>query len=69
MTKVVFEVEGMSCNHCRMSVEKALKAVTGVASAEVNLLKKTAAVSFDETVCNLPEMKAAIEEAGYDVVG
>lgn len=69
MTKVVFEVEGMSCNHCKMTVEKALKAVKGVAGAEVNLTKKTASVSFDETACSLPDMKAAIENAGYDVVG
>ena len=69
MTKVVFEIEGMSCNHCRMSVEKALKAVRGVASAEVSLTKKNAVVMFDEAVCALPELKAAVEDAGYSVVG
>ncbi|HDP77966.1 MAG TPA: copper chaperone, partial [Mesotoga infera] len=24
------EIEGMSCNHCRMRIEKALKAVDGI---------------------------------------
>ena len=69
MTKVLFEVEGMSCNHCKMNVEKALKAVKGVASAEVNLAKKTASVSFDQGQCAIGDMKAAIENAGYEVVG
>lgn len=69
MTKVVFEVGGMSCNHCKMSVEKALKTVKGVASAEVNLPRGTASVSFDEAVCAIPDMKTAIEGAGYEVTG
>ena len=69
MTKVVFEVEGMSCNHCKMNVEKSLKAVKGVASAEVNLAKKTASVAFDETQCAVADLKAAIENAGYEVTG
>ncbi|MEG0050046.1 MAG: heavy metal translocating P-type ATPase, partial [Clostridia bacterium] len=33
MEKIVY-IEGMSCNHCKMSVEKALKALNGVESAE-----------------------------------
>ena len=69
MTKVVFEVEGMSCNHCKMSVEKSLKAVRGVEKAEVNLAKKSASVSFDETACSIPELRKAIEDTGYEVVG
>lgn len=69
MTKVVFEVDGMTCNHCRMNVEKALKGVKGVSSAEVNLAKKSAAVSFDENVCSIPALKDAIEQAGYEVAG
>jgi copper chaperone len=69
MTKVVFEIDGMTCNHCRMNVEKALKAVAGVSSAEVNLAKKTALAAYDEGSCSIADMKAAIEKAGYEVVG
>jgi len=38
------KVEGMSCNHCKLSVEKALKGVPGVEGAEVNLAQGTAQV-------------------------
>jgi copper chaperone len=65
MSKVVIEVGGMSCNHCKMAVEGALKALAGVSSVEVDLKKKTAQVSYDEAQCGLPAMKSAIEELGY----
>ncbi len=60
-------VEGMSCGHCKMSVEGALKEINGVSSAEVNLEAGNVDVSFDETKVNVAAMKEAIEEQGYDV--
>ena len=33
----IINITGMSCNHCKMAVEKALKAVPGVKEVEVNL--------------------------------
>ena len=36
--KKIMTVNGMSCNHCKMSVEKALGAVAGVESAVVDLV-------------------------------
>ena len=38
-------VKGMSCNHCRMSVTKALEALPGVSNVNVDLLSGKA--SFD----------------------
>ena len=58
-------IEGMSCGHCVMHVKSALEAVSGVTSAEVDLLKKSAMVegaSLDEAA-----LKAAVAEAGYRV--
>jgi copper ion binding protein len=69
MSKVIFEVDGMACSHCKMTVENALKALAGVDSVEVNLKKKTASVSFNESLCAIETMKAAIEAHGYAVTG
>ncbi len=62
-----FVVEGMMCGHCKAAVEKALMAVEGVESAVVDLEAKTATVSLKEEVSN-EALKAAIVEAGYEVV-
>lgn len=57
----------MSCNHCKMSIEKALKEI-GV-DGTVNLADKTVTVSYDSGKAYLSKIKAAIEDQGYDVVG
>ena len=58
-------VEGLSCGHCSARVEKALNAIDGV-TATVDLDKKTA---FIELAKEVPDsaLKAAVEDAGYEV--
>jgi copper chaperone len=68
MTKTILRVEGMSCGHCKLSVEKALKAVSGVVKADVNLSGKSASVSYDETACTPERLKQAVADAGYQVI-
>ena len=57
-------VEGMTCASCVARVEKALKAVPGVLSAEVNLATESAAVRASGAV-ELAALRAAVEKAGY----
>ena len=60
--KQTFIIKGMSCNHCRMSAEKAILSVQGVTSASVDLGSKQAVVEGDfspEDVCK------AVEETGF----
>lgn len=66
---VVLKVEGMSCNHCKMAVEKALLKVDGIISAEVNLAEKSVVITFDNERANVDKMKNVIVDAGYTVVG
>ena len=62
------DIEGMSCNHCKMHVEKALSTVPGVKAVKVDLAKNNAVVSTDETVSN-EQLTMAVNEAGYEVTG
>jgi len=66
MEKMVLKVEGMSCNHCKMSVEKAVKGKGG--EALVNLAEKTVTVSFDPAKTRLEHIITEIEDQGYDVI-
>ncbi|SDY67865.1 copper chaperone [Evansella caseinilytica] len=68
MKKDVIFVEGMTCNHCKGTVEGALKNLAGVKSAEVNLAEKNVTVEYDEAAITLDAMKEEIDEQGYDVV-
>lgn len=60
-------VQGMTCGHCKMSVENALNNLEGVQTAEVNLNAGNVAVTYDEAKVNQEAMKEAIEDQGYDV--
>ena len=58
-------VEGMSCNHCKMSVEKAALSVQGVAEAEVDLEQNELTVTFEDGKSDLESVKEAVVNAGY----
>ena len=60
-----FSVSGMSCAACSARVEKAVGALHGVASVQVNLLARSMRVEFDETQLDASGIIAAVEHAGY----
>jgi Cu+-exporting ATPase len=59
------EVEGMTCASCVGRVERALKAVPGVAAAEVNLATGSARVRFTSGTTTPEALAAAVAAAGY----
>lgn len=62
--KKEFKVEGMTCNHCRMHVEKALNSMEGV-HATVTLTPPVATVEFSGGEKTLEELQRVVtEEAG-----
>lgn len=64
--KKQISIEGMSCGHCVKHVEEALKEI-GASKVEVNLQGKYAVAEADSEIGD-SKIKAAIEEAGYDVI-
>ncbi|HEV7283721.1 MAG TPA: copper ion binding protein, partial [Kaistia sp.] len=63
---VILSVEGMSCASCVGRVEKALKSVAGVETANVNLATEKAEVTGAGPIL-YRALVAAVEEAGYSV--
>ncbi|NIQ01458.1 MAG: copper ion binding protein, partial [Nitrospinaceae bacterium] len=49
MTHGNLKVEGMSCDHCVQTIQKALGKLPGVDKVQVNLEGKEVAVDYDET--------------------
>ncbi|PNQ05161.1 heavy-metal-associated domain-containing protein [Mesotoga sp. B105.6.4] len=62
------EIGGMSCNHCKMRVERALKSVEGVEDAVVDIDEGIAEIF---TTKNIEEnrLREIIEDAGYSFMG
>lgn len=63
--KTTFRVEGMSCNHCKASVEKNVSQIAGVEAVNVNLAEKTVAVSGE---FSSKEVGNTISELGFEVL-
>ncbi|ENW92051.1 heavy metal translocating P-type ATPase [Acinetobacter dispersus] len=61
--KVELSIEGMTCASCVSRVEKALNAVNGVKTANVNLATERATVTG---TASIESLIAAIDKAGYD---
>ena len=60
-------VKGMTCNHCKANIEKAVKHVTGVKNVEANLSNSTAVIEGSNI--DLEKIKESIESIGFEYGG
>ncbi len=67
MITIDINVHGMTCDHCRKAVEKAVSSLDGVENTQVNLESGKVHITFNETQSTLNDIKRAIEEEGYQV--
>ena len=66
--QVTLKVEGMSCGHCKMTVEQALLSVPGVKDVVADLKAKTVKITYSDGKVALPDLRKTIADAGYEVV-
>lgn len=66
MTERRYTVEGMSCQHCIDAITSEVTKVPGVTGVAVDLAERTVTVTGDGI--DDAGVRAAIDEAGYEVV-
>ena len=66
LRKSTIAIRGMHCAACVAKVEKALRAVPGVSSANVNFSTEQANVTYDESLSGFETLQRAIVDAGYE---
>ena len=59
------KVIGMDSPHCAMTVEKAIKALSGIENVEVDFSNQRAKVVFDQTQTAVSDIAKVITDAGY----
>ena len=67
--KTTLNIGGMTCASCVAHVEEALKSVSGVVDAAVNLATEKATVEYVPGVAGLAELRQAVHDSGYRVEG
>ena len=68
-TKTTLNISGMTCSACVFHVENALKGVSGVVEATVNLATEKATVEYTAGTVEIEGFRQAITKAGYQVTG
>jgi len=64
-TALTYAVPGVSCEHCRAAITAEVSKVAGVEQVDVDLDAKR--VTVTGTAVDDAAVRAAIDEAGYDV--
>ena len=64
-SKVVLNVEGMTCQGCVRSVEKKLSGVDGVETAKVDLGAAKATVEYDDARAKIGDLIGAVDSIGF----
>ena len=69
MSTLTYNVPDISCNHCKMAVEKAVSALDGVKQVDVDVAEKAVTVDFDDASVTLDAIETAMADEGYEVAG
>ncbi|MET8144337.1 heavy metal-associated domain-containing protein [Sphaerisporangium sp. NPDC005288] len=68
MATATYRVNGMTCGHCVSAVTVEVTKIPGVTDVQVDLQAATVTVTSDRPV-ESPMVEAAVDEAGYELVG
>ncbi|NWU14589.1 ATP7B ATPase, partial [Cephalopterus ornatus] len=64
----VIKIDGMTCNSCAESIEGTISKRQGVQQVTVSLAGSTGTIHYDPAVTNSEELRAAIEDMGFDAL-
>ncbi|MDR1204078.1 MAG: cation transporter [Peptococcaceae bacterium] len=68
MEKIVLRVEGMSCGHCEIAIQDAVRKLSGVRKVKASKRKKECVAEYDTGQVSSAEIIEAINATGYTVV-
>ena len=69
MGTATYSVPGVSCGHCEAAITEEVAPIDGVESVVVDLEAKTVTVTAEDPAALDAQVRAAIDEAGYEVAG
>ncbi len=65
MEKKIVVAPDISCQHCAMTIKRALGRIRGVESVEVDVPSKKVTVDYDSNVVDATAIESALTEEGY----
>lgn len=68
MSQATYPIKGMHCASCAQNVERTIKALPGVKSANVNLASEKLTVDYEQNQVNVDDMAQAVKGIGFELV-
>ncbi|MDR0813233.1 MAG: cation transporter [Oscillospiraceae bacterium] len=68
MDKITLRVDGMSCGHCEIAIQDAVRKLPGIKKAKAARRKKELVVEYDAALVTQEQICAAVNNTGYRVV-
>ena len=65
MSRTTLRITGMTCEHCKEAVEKALKKMPGARDISVDRFAGSATLEWDDTRASRDDLVAAVNELGF----
>lgn len=66
--ETIYQIKGMTCGHCEAAVSGELNRLAGVQAVAADAATGIARVTSDAPL-PVDEVRAAVDEAGYELVG
>ncbi len=63
--KTTIGVDGMTCRHCEMAVENAIKKLQGIEKVHANYKEKKVEIEYNNQNLKLEDFYETIEQTGY----
>ena len=66
MEKII-DVDGITCDHCVVTIKTAIESLSGIIRVNVDIQKKQVIVEFNESLKDSKKILEKIGEAGFEV--
>ena len=67
--EITIRIGGMVCASCAQVIEASLTDLEGIYEARINLATETAQIAYNPALVTTSEIRAAVEDAGYQYLG
>jgi copper ion binding protein len=68
MEKLILRVEGMSCGHCEIAIQDAVRKLPGIKKAKASKRKKELSVEFNTALVTREQICKAVNDTGYRII-
>ncbi|MDR2650172.1 MAG: cation transporter [Clostridiales bacterium] len=68
MENTVIRVDGMSCSHCEIAIQDAVRKLPGIKKVKANRRKKEVSLVYEASLVTSEQITEAINDTGYSVI-